>query len=93
MAAVLTFGRPPLVFGAFACALWVMIVENPLPYLFGVSFLTLAMAFDWIDGWFAKRYIPESRLGPLADRMMDRVVLSPADRGGGRSPGRITHRG
>ena len=76
MAAVLTFGRPPLVFGAFACALWVMIVENPLPYLFGVSFLTLAMAFDWIDGWFAKRYIPESRLGPLADRMMDRVVLS-----------------
>ncbi|MCZ6647483.1 MAG: CDP-alcohol phosphatidyltransferase family protein [SAR324 cluster bacterium] len=76
VAAVLTFGRPPLVFGAFACALWVMFTHNPLAYLLGMLFLTLAMAFDWIDGWFAERYIPHSRLGPLADRMMDRVVLS-----------------
>ena len=75
-AAVLTFGRPPLVFGAFICALWVMFTHNPLAYLLGVACLTLAMAFDWIDGWFAERYIPHSRLGPLADRMMDRVVLS-----------------
>lgn len=76
LAAVLTFGRPPLVFGAFACALWVMIAHNPLAYLLGVVFLAMAMAFDWIDGWFAERYIPQSRLGPLADRMMDRIVLS-----------------
>lgn len=76
LAAVLIFSRPPLVFGAFACALWVMITLNPLAYLLGVLFLALAMAFDWIDGWFAHRFIPESRLGPLADRMMDRVVLS-----------------
>lgn len=76
LAAVLTFGRPPMVFGAFACALWVMFTENPLAYLLGVSLLVLAMAFDWIDGWFAERYIPDSRLGPFADRMMDRIVLS-----------------
>jgi phosphatidylserine synthase len=75
-AAVLTFGRPPLVFGAFVCALWVMFTHNPLAYLLGISLLTLAMAFDWIDGWFAERYIPHSQLGPLADRMMDRIVLS-----------------
>ncbi len=75
-AALLTFGRPPLVFGAFICALWVMFNHNPLAYLLGVACLTMAMAFDWIDGWFAERYIPKSRLGPLADRMMDRIVLS-----------------
>lgn len=75
-AAVLVFGRPPLVFGAFACALWVMFTGNPLAYMLGLFFLLLALAFDWIDGWFAVRYIPHSRLGPLADRMMDRIVLS-----------------
>ena len=76
VATVLTFSRPPLVFGAFACALWVMFTNFPLAYLLGLGFLVLAMAFDWIDGWFAERYIPDSRLGPLVDRMMDRLVLS-----------------
>lgn len=76
VAAVLVFGRPPLVFGAFACALWVMFTHHPPAYMLGLSFLLLALAFDWIDGWFAVRYIPHSRLGPLVDRMMDRIVLS-----------------
>ncbi|MBI4083110.1 MAG: CDP-alcohol phosphatidyltransferase family protein [Candidatus Lambdaproteobacteria bacterium] len=74
--AVLIFGRPPLVFGAFACALWVMFTHNPVAYILGVTLLVLAMAFDWIDGWFAARYRPHSRLRPLVDRMMDRIVLS-----------------
>jgi len=76
LAAVLVFGRPPLVFGAFASALWVMFTHNPLGYVFGTSLLILAMAFDWIEGWFSGRYRPHSRLGPLVDRMMDRMVLS-----------------
>jgi len=76
VAAVLTFGRPPLVFAAFACALWVMFAHNPLAYMLGLLVLLLAAAFDVIDGWFAVRYIPHSRLGPLADRMMDRLVLT-----------------
>ena len=76
LAAVLTFGRPPLVFGAFAAALWTMIAYNPVAYLLGLAFLILAMGFDWFDGWFADRYIPDSRLGPLVDRMMDRIVYA-----------------
>jgi phosphatidylserine synthase len=76
VAAVLVFGRPPLVFGAFACALWVMFTHDPPGYIIGISLLVLALVFDWADGWFAVRYIPNSRLGPLADRMMDRLVLS-----------------
>jgi CDP-diacylglycerol---serine O-phosphatidyltransferase len=76
IAAVLVFGRPPLVFGAFACALWVMFTHDPPGYILGISLLLLALAFDWVDGWFAVRFIPNSRLGPLADRMLDRIVLS-----------------
>lgn len=76
VAAILVFGRPPLVFGAFAAALWVMFTHHPPAYIIGLVLLLLAMAFDWIDGWFAVRYIPHSRLGPLVDRMMDRIVLS-----------------
>ncbi|MCH9046875.1 MAG: CDP-alcohol phosphatidyltransferase family protein [SAR324 cluster bacterium] len=76
VAAVLTFSRPPLVFLAFGCALWLMITHHPLAYVMGLTFLLLAMAFDWIDGWFADRYLPDSRLGALVDRMMDRIVLS-----------------
>lgn len=76
VAAVLVFGRPPLVFGAFACALWVMFTHDPPGYILGIGLLVLALLFDWVDGWFAVRYIPNSRLGPLADRMMDRIVLS-----------------
>lgn len=76
VAALLTFGRPPLVLFAAGCALWVMGTSNPLGYMLGLTFLLLAMAFDWIDGWFAERYLPDSRLGWLVDRMMDRVVLT-----------------
>lgn len=76
VAALLIFGRPPLVFFAFGCALWTMATNYPPAYLLGVFFLLAAMAFDWIDGWFADRYLPDSRLGDVVDRMMDRVVLS-----------------
>jgi phosphatidylserine synthase len=76
LAAVLIFGRPPLAFGAFACALWVIFTLNPVAYVLGITFLLLATAFDWVDGWFAARYARESKLGPLVDRMMDRMVYS-----------------
>ena len=75
-AAVLTFSRPLLVFFAFVCALWLMFTRFPPAYMLGLTFLLLAMLFDWVDGWFAERYLPETRLGALVDRMMDRIVLS-----------------
>jgi CDP-diacylglycerol---serine O-phosphatidyltransferase len=76
VAAVLTFSRPPLVFFAFVCSLWLMFTRFPPAYLLGLTFLLLAMAFDLVDGWFAERYLPHLRLGALVDRMMDRIVLS-----------------
>jgi phosphatidylserine synthase len=75
-AAVLTFSRPPLVFFAFICSLWLMFTRYPPAYILGLTFLLLAMVFDWMDGWFAERYLPDLRLGSLVDRMMDRIVLS-----------------
>jgi len=76
LAAVLIFSRPPLVFLAFGCAVGLMFRPHPLIYISGLSLLLLAFVFDWVDGWFADRYMPSSRLGPLVDRMMDRMVLS-----------------
>jgi CDP-diacylglycerol---serine O-phosphatidyltransferase len=75
-AAVLTFSRPVLVFLAFVCSLWLMFTRFPPAYILGLTFLLLAMVFDWVDGWFAERYLPNLRLGALVDRMMDRIVLS-----------------
>ena len=76
LAAFLTFSRPLLVFSSFGCALWLMATNFPPAYMLGSTFLLLATTFDWIDGWFAERYLPDSRLGALVDRMMDRMVLS-----------------
>ncbi|MDH4120618.1 MAG: CDP-alcohol phosphatidyltransferase family protein [Deltaproteobacteria bacterium] len=76
VAAVLTFGRPPLVFGAFVAALWVIFTQSSLAYITGLSLLAMSMLFDWVDGWFAERFNPESRLGPLVNRMMERLVFT-----------------
>ena len=75
-AAVFTFSRPVLAFFAFICSLWLMFTRYPPAYMLGLTFLLLAMAFDWVDGWFAERYLPNLRLGDVVDRMMDRIVLS-----------------
>lgn len=76
VAAFLTFSRPLLVFFSFVCAIWLMATGFPPAYMLGATFLLLATTFDWIDGWFAERYLPENRLGALVDRMVDRMVLS-----------------
>jgi len=76
MTAVLVYGRPVLVFGGMICALVVMWSRDPYIYTLGVSFLLISMTFDLIDGWFAARYQLQSSLGPLADRIMDKLVYS-----------------
>ncbi|MDH5751617.1 MAG: CDP-alcohol phosphatidyltransferase family protein [Deltaproteobacteria bacterium] len=76
ISSVFVFGRPPLVFMAFGCALWLMYSKHPVAYILGLSFLMLSMAFDWLDGWLSRKEVPRSRLGPLVDRMMDRLVLT-----------------
>ena len=75
-AALLVYGRPPMVFIGMISAISVMLDRNPLIYYIGVIFLLAAMILDLIDGWFAARFIPQAKLSHLADRIMDKVVFS-----------------
>ena len=76
LAAIFVYSRPFLVFGGMICALAVMWGQNPVVYTVGVSFLTLSMVFDLVDGWFSARFRPNAPLAPLADRLMDKLVYS-----------------
>jgi CDP-diacylglycerol--serine O-phosphatidyltransferase len=76
VAALLVYGRPPMVFGGMICAVSVMLDRNPFVYYSGVIFLLSAMILDLIDGWFAARFRPQAKLSHLADRIMDKVVYA-----------------
>ena len=76
VAALLVYGRPPMVFAGMICAIGVMLDHNPLVYYSGVIFLLAAMILDIIDGWFAARFRPQAKLAHLADRIMDKVVYA-----------------
>ena len=76
VAAILVYGRPPLVFGGMLCAIAVMWNRSPNLYTLGVVLLFTAMAFDLVDGWFAARFSPNMTLAHLADRIMDKIVYS-----------------
>ena len=76
IAALLIYGRPPLAFTGMLCAIAVMLKQDPIPYLIGVSCLFIAMTFDLVDGWFAARFHPNNALAHLADRIMDKIVYS-----------------
>ncbi|CAB5094686.1 hypothetical protein D3OALGB2SA_1543 [Olavius algarvensis associated proteobacterium Delta 3] len=74
--AVLVYSRPPLVFGGMLCAISVMWSRSPVVYTLGVVLLFISMTFDLVDGWFAARYQPDSPMGQLAERIMDKLVYS-----------------
>jgi CDP-diacylglycerol--serine O-phosphatidyltransferase len=76
VAALLVYGRPPMVFAGMVCAISVMLDRNPFVYYSGVIFLLSAMILDLIDGWFASRFRPQAKLSHLADRIMDKVVYA-----------------
>ena len=73
---LLCFGRPLLVFLVFVCTLWLMLSGLVWGYVLGLGTLIGAMITDWGHGILAKKYIPDSRLAPVVDRMMDRLVAS-----------------
>ena len=75
-AAILVYGRPPLVFGGMLFALSVILAQSPRAYLAGLFLLAASMLLDLIDGWFAARYHPQAKLAHLADRIMDKAVYS-----------------
>lgn len=76
IAPILVYGRPPLVFAGMICAMAVMLNRNPGIYLAGILMFFISTVFDLVDGWFAARFIPNTTLAQLADRMMNRVVYS-----------------
>ncbi|MBF0279195.1 MAG: CDP-alcohol phosphatidyltransferase family protein [SAR324 cluster bacterium] len=75
-AIILVYGRPPLIFMGMLCAIAVILTHNPIIYTVGVVCLFVAMSFDIVDGWFAARFHPHSKLSHLADRIMDKIVYS-----------------
>jgi phosphatidylserine synthase len=75
-AAVLVYGRAPLAFAGLICAVGVMWSQSVQMYAVGVTCLFVAMCFDLVDGWFYARFDADFKLAHLADRIMDRAVLS-----------------
>lgn len=76
IAAVLVYGRAPLVFAGMVFAVGVMWTHSSTLYIFGVICLLIAMCFDLVDRWFSSRFGKDFKLVNLADKMMDKVVYS-----------------
>lgn len=76
IAAVLVYGRAPLVFAGMVFAVGVMWTHNPRLYIAGVICFLVSMCFDLVDRWFATRFGQNFKLADLADRLMDKLVYS-----------------
>ncbi|MGM0403932.1 MAG: CDP-alcohol phosphatidyltransferase family protein [Thermodesulfobacteriota bacterium] len=76
LAPILVYGRPVLVFAGMICAIAVMLNRNPSVFFLGTILFFISMVFDLVDGWFAERFLPNTNLARLADRMMNRIVYS-----------------
>src|SRR3989339_1385406 len=76
IAAVLVYGRAPLVFAGMVFAVGVMWTHNPRLYVSGVICFLVSMCFDLVDRWFSTRFGQNFKLTDLADRLMDKLVYS-----------------
>lgn len=76
LAPIFVYGRPILVFAGMICAIAVMLNRDPFIFFMGTLLFFISMVFDLVDGWFAERFLPNTNLARLADRMMNRIVYS-----------------
>ncbi len=76
IAAVLVYGRAPLVFLGMVFAVGVMWTHNPSLYILGVICFIISMCFDLVDRWFSTRFGQNFKLADLADKLMDKLVYS-----------------
>jgi CDP-diacylglycerol---serine O-phosphatidyltransferase len=76
LANFITLGRIPLCFASFACALMVMRTHGSTAHwgFLGEILLILTALTDYIDGLVARKLNAVSKIGPLADQMMDKMV-------------------
>jgi len=76
LANLITLGRIPLCFGAFFCAVCVMTRPQASAAwgFWGELLLILSALTDYFDGLVARKMNTMSRIGPVADQMMDKIV-------------------
>lgn len=76
LANLITLGRIPLCFGAFFCAVVVMTRPQASAAwgFWGELLLILSALTDYFDGLVARKMKTMSRIGPVADQMMDKIV-------------------
>lgn len=76
LANLITLGRIPLCFASFACAIFVLQGSN-ISYFWGFLgqiLLILTALTDWFDGLVARKLKIVTKIGPLSDQMMDKMV-------------------
>lgn len=76
IAALLVYGRPPLVFGGMLCALVVMWNRSPALYVTGITLFFVATIVDLAVAGLTAHYEPHPTLANLAERLMDKIVYS-----------------
>jgi CDP-diacylglycerol--glycerol-3-phosphate 3-phosphatidyltransferase len=76
LANLITLARIPLCFASFACALMVIQYEQASAAwgFFGQILLIITSLTDYLDGFVARKFNIVSRIGPLADQVMDKIV-------------------
>jgi CDP-diacylglycerol--serine O-phosphatidyltransferase len=76
LANLITLGRIPLCFAAFACAVVMMISPNSGASwgFVGEILLIITALTDYLDGLVARKLNAVSKIGPLADQVMDKMV-------------------
>ena len=76
LANLITLGRIPLCFASFACAVVMMISPNSgaIWGFAGEILLIVTALTDYFDGLVARKLNAVSKIGPLADQVMDKMV-------------------
>ena len=76
LANLITLSRIPLCFASFACALMVMRSHESGAQLgvLGELLLIITALTDYFDGLVARKLNAVSKIGPVADQMMDKMV-------------------
>ena len=76
VANLITFGRIPLCMASFTCAVLVLL-DSPDKVIYGfvgLFMLIITALTDYFDGLVARRFDMITKLGPLADQMLDKMV-------------------
>jgi CDP-diacylglycerol--glycerol-3-phosphate 3-phosphatidyltransferase len=71
----LTLGRIPLIFIFFLVSIWLGRHVSSSPFWFAVAFgsMVLSALTDLFDGYFARKFKMETKLGALADPLTDKI--------------------